>query len=304
MRLNQGTTEDEKEHLRLFAEWVLKIGDGKIHPPFDEDVEYDENEIVIPPDFCDPDTTNSVENMIEWTYPNFMDNYKCPKYLSERAILTPTNQIVGHLNGVIVDTIPGEIFTYFSVDKAEDFGGTSSDLNFAFPPEYLNSINIPGIPPHELKLKVGVAVMLMRNLNQTLGLCNGTRMMITKCLKICVQCEVICGAFVGTRHFIPRMELCPTETKLPFKLIRKQMPLQICYSMTINKSQGQSLERVGLFLPKAVFTHGQMYVVISRVTSPQGLKIFIDSNSGASTNVTQNIVYKEVFYNVPAANSN
>lgn len=141
--------------------------------------------------------------------------------------------------------------------------------------------------------------MLMRNLNQTLGLCNGTRMMVTQCLKHCVQCEVICGAFVGTRHFIPRLELCPTESTLPFRLIRKQMPLQICYSMTINKAQGQSLERVGLYLPKSVFTHGQFYVAVSRVTSPRGLKMFIDSSDGTPTNVTQNVVYKEVFYNVP-----
>ncbi|KAK1392203.1 hypothetical protein POM88_011259 [Heracleum sosnowskyi] len=94
--------EDEKENLRIFTEWILKIGDGKIHPPSDGDLEYEENDIVIPADFCDPDTTNSVDNMIEWTYPNFMDNYKCPKYLSERAILTLTNQTVGHLNGSTV----------------------------------------------------------------------------------------------------------------------------------------------------------------------------------------------------------
>ncbi|XP_074324273.1 uncharacterized protein LOC141661188 [Apium graveolens] len=190
-------------------------------------------------------------------------------------------------------------FTYYSVDKAEDFGGTATELSFAFPPEYLNSINVPGLPPHNLKLKEGVAVMLMRNLNQTLGLCNGTRMMIMRCLKQCVECEVICGAFVGTKHFIPRMELCPTDTKLPFKLIRKQMPLQICYSMTINKFHGQSLERVGLYLPNPVFTHGQFYVAISRVTSPKGLKVFVDSKNGDSMDVTKNVVYKEIFYNIP-----
>lgn len=69
--------------------------------------------------------------------------------------------------------------------------------------------------------------------------------------------------------------------------------------MTINKSQGQSLERFGLFLPNPVFTHGQLYVAISWVTSPSGLKVFIDSNMGYSTNVTKNVVYEEVFYNLP-----
>ncbi|WOH00400.1 hypothetical protein DCAR_0519759 [Daucus carota subsp. sativus] len=220
--------------------------------------------------------------------PIVLDEYShCqdPKYLSRRAILTPTNQTVSHLNSLIVDKLPGESLSYYSVDSAEEFGGTEEDLNHAFPNEYLNSINIPGMPPHQ-------------NLNQTLGLCNGTRMIITKCLRFCVECEVICGSFIGTRHFIPRMELCPSDTRMPYKLIRKQMPLQICYVMTINKSQGQSLENVGLFLPKGVFTHGQYYVAISRVTSPQGLKIFVDDDSGQPTNVTQNVVYKEMISNL------
>ncbi|XP_074346733.1 uncharacterized protein LOC141685536 [Apium graveolens] len=159
------------------------------------------------------------------------------------------------------------------------FRWTEADLNSNFPIEYLNSINIPGIPAHELSLKVGAVVMLMRNLNQTLRLCTGTRMIVTKCLRFCVECEVICGSFVGTRHFIPRMELAPSETLIPLKLVRKQMPLQICCAMTINKSHGQSLENVGLYLPKSVFTHVQYYVVISRVTSPKVLKIFVDDDS-------------------------
>ena len=86
---------------------------------------------------------------------------------------------------------------------------------------------------------------------------------------------------------------------MPYKLIRKQMPLQVCYAMTINKAQGQSLQNVGLYLPKAVFTHGQYYVAISRVTSPQGLRIFIDDESGQPTNITANVVYKEIFYSLP-----
>ncbi|XP_074326833.1 uncharacterized protein LOC141664775 [Apium graveolens] len=124
-------------------------------------------------------------------------------------------------------------------------------------------------------------------------------MVVMKYLLQCVECEVISGSFVGTRHFIPRMQLSPNDTKLPFNLLRKQMPLQICYCMTINKSQGQSLQIVGLFLPKPVFTHGQLYVAVSRVTSPNGLKIFIESDMGRNTNIIQNVMYKEIFYNLP-----
>ncbi|XP_017226413.1 uncharacterized protein LOC108202501 isoform X1 [Daucus carota subsp. sativus] len=299
MRLNKGNNREEIEALTHFAQWVLDIGDGKVGRPTNNNKEYGEDDIAVPKKFCNLDSDNSVDQMIHNTFPNFWENYQDPDYLSERAILTPTNQTVGNVNSIIVEKIPGEMSSYYSLDTAEDYPGTQREQLASFPPEYLNSLNIPGLPLHELKLKVGVVVMLMRNLNQTLGLCNGTRMMVTKCLQFCVECEVIAGQFKGTKHFIPRMELCPTETRLPFKLCRKQMPLQVCYAMTINKAQGQSLERVGLFLPKGVFTHGQFYVAVSRVTSPQGLKLFIDDENGNSTYITQNVVYKEVFYNLP-----
>lgn len=210
-----------------FAQWVLDIGDGKVKPSPDDIPSSDKDQIAIPNRFCDITSENSVDNMIKVTYPDFIVKCRDPNYLSERAILTPTNLAVGHINNMIVEKLPIETLFYFSVDTAEEFRGTEDDLQNAFLTEYLNSINISGMPPHELKLKVGVVVMLMRNINQTLGLCNGTRMIVTKYLKYCAECEVISGAFFGTRHFIPRMELAPSETLMPFKLVLKQMPLQI-----------------------------------------------------------------------------
>ena len=62
--------------------------------------------------------------------------------------------------------------------------------------------------------------------------------------------------------------------------------------MTINKSQGQTLTNVGLYLKKPVFSHGQLYVAISRVSNKKGLKILIENNDGSCGNTTTNIVFR------------
>ena len=91
----------------------------------------------------------------------------------------------------------------------------------------------------------------------------------------------------------------PSESRLPFKMQRRQFPVMLSFAMTINKSQGQSLLRVGLYLSKPVFTHGQLYVALSRVRTMDGLKIVIGSDDQSlDSNVTTNVVYHEVFYNV------
>jgi ATP-dependent DNA helicase PIF1 len=73
--------------------------------------------------------------------------------------------------------------------------------------------------------------------------------------------------------------------------------------MTINKSQGQTLSNVGVYLKKPVFTHGQLYVAISRVTSKKGLSMLIEDDLGKCSYKTQNIVYKEVFARIAEQSS-
>ena len=68
--------------------------------------------------------------------------------------------------------------------------------------------------------------------------------------------------------------------------------------MTINKSQGQSLNWVGLYLPTSVFSYGQLYVACSRITTRKNLKILIIKQLGDNANLinyTYNVVYPEIF---------
>jgi ATP-dependent DNA helicase PIF1 len=96
------------------------------------------------------------------------------------------------------------------------------------------------------------------------------------------------------------MEMSPSETPWPFKLIRRQFSIIVSFAMTIHKSQGQSLDNVGLYLPRSVFSHGQLYVAMSRVKlkKKKGLKILIHENQVGQENTTTNVVFKEVFQNI------
>ena len=95
---------------------------------------------------------------------------------------------------------------------------------------------------------------------------------------------------------LPRLKITPSEKRLPLKIVRKQFPVSISFTMTINKSQGQSLSKVGLYLPRHVFTHGQLYVALSRVKSKKGLKVVIADAYGNLSKTTTNAVYKEVLH--------
>jgi len=99
------------------------------------------------------------------------------------------------------------------------------------------------------------------------------------------------SSFYGQLQLIPHIKLTSTEGELPFVISRRQFPIQLCFAMTVNKSQGQSFNFIGVDLHIPVFTHGQLYVALSRVTDICRLLLLLPQEGDAATT---NIIYPEV----------
>ena len=127
-----------------------------------------------------------------------------------------------------------------------------------------------------LKLKIGCPIILLRNLDPANGLCNGTRLVVRGFQRNTIDAEIVLGQHAGKRVFLPRIPLCPSDDEMfPFQFKRKQFPIRLSFAMTVNKSQGQTIPNVGVYLPEPVFSHGQLYVAMSRATARANIRILV-----------------------------
>lgn len=168
----------------------------------------------------------------------------------------------------------------------------NKDIYETIPIEYLNSLNPTCFPPHELCLRKYTIIMLIRNLSISEGLCNGTRLLVLGLESNLLRCEILTGNKIWEIVFLNRITLY-CENIYPFTFKRRQFPVKLAFAMTINKSQGQTFEKITIDLRKDVFNHGQLYVAFSRVRSWDSLKVYLGDDR-LTKNKVKNYVYKEV----------
>ncbi|XP_071695802.1 uncharacterized protein [Rutidosis leptorrhynchoides] len=231
--------------------------------------------INIPSEFCIEDDENGMSNLISFIYDEELLQIPSATLLQQQLIVCPKNSDADNINESILSMVRRQETTYLSSDTATPQINDRGETELLYPIDYLNNLNYPSLPPHTLQLKPGIPVILLRNINLAGGLCNGTRMIVVQMLTKVIQTEIITGTRIGEKVYIPRVNLIYKDPILPFELKRKQFPIKLSYAMTINKSQGQSLNKIGIYLPKPIFGHGQLYVALYRATSPEGLKLLI-----------------------------
>ena len=309
MRVRMAASEghEDADELQAFAEWLLRLGNGT--EPHDE-----LDTIDLPADLCQPEGAD-VETLLAWVYPDLATNCIDPEWLAARAILTPLNATVDAINAQVTEAFPGEAIELLSSDIASETDA------IAVTEELLNTLHVPNFPAHELRLKPRMPLMLLRNVSPPDGLCNGTRLIFHRVVgsggRRLLECEIASGskAHIGDIVYLPRLTLDSDDDAFPFKWSRRQFPVRRAralpvallsaasslaasqvrpaFAMTINKAQGQTLKRVGLYLPDSCFTHGQLYVAASRVGLPAHLRFAVPWDEETGSFRTRNIVFRD-----------
>ncbi|GJY90567.1 DNA helicase [Tanacetum coccineum] len=141
---------EERSMVNLFASWLLDVGDRKVGQPAEEHPE-NTSWIDIPPSYCMP--------------------------LEDQDVI----------NSKVLDMVPDNSIIYMSQDEATPTGNDGVETKILYPVEHLNTLKLPGFPPHHLELKVGAPVMLLRNVNLASGLYNGTRMIVRQLMTKLVE---------------------------------------------------------------------------------------------------------------------
>ena len=237
------------------------------------------------------------EDLCEAVCDNFASNYMNCDYLSHRAIMTCTNKIVNAANHDMLQQIPGEMHVSRSIDTCIE-----EEHQALYDEDFLNRLSPSGLPPHRLHLKVNSVIILIRNLSVRDGHCNGSRYIIQSMTDKLIVARRLDGSSEDI-VLIPKIPMYSKESDFVATFKRLQFPVVSAYYLTFNRAQGQSLDRCGLLLPESVFSHGHLYVGLSRCGDDDNVFIYANQDEfdsirddlPANRTFTRNIVFTEIF---------
>ena len=290
--------EQQKEYLEM----LNIIGEGNdpadlqqssVAEVYAENVQTDGSRIVALPSL---NATSDMKEMLTWLFPEGFN----PDLMHTRAILAATNTVVDEWNTVIQNLNSNIAYEMCSIDKVKDIDDPHGILQRMISESVLERFQRPGVPNHRLVLKKDDICMVMRNLNKREGIAKNTRV---KIVHISLNIIRVCTLHPTNPkyHNIPRIRFTVT---LPYgrsiKMERRQFPLRLAYSMTYNKSQGQEFDKVCVDIRKHPFTHGHLYVALSRIRVASNLRLFTNPQSNTTTDeyaepaIVTNVVYKQL----------
>ncbi|GJX85288.1 uncharacterized protein Tco_0336062 [Tanacetum coccineum] len=138
-----------------------------------------------------------IQQIVTETYPDFTSRQTDDEYLKEREILIPRNDDAEAINEFMFKQLSGEPVAHYSADEICKASTDNIDQHQLYPIEFLNSFNFPDMSPHALCLKKELPIMLIRNVNLSQGLCNGTRLIITDLGQFVIRTKILTGSHIG-----------------------------------------------------------------------------------------------------------
>jgi len=271
-----------------FARTLDAIGDGNHPMAFNEN--YAEGSHSVP--ISGVRYLLNTNDSLAFIYPNGFDL----SYMTSRAILAVTNESVDMWNNTVQQMNPETVIhTLCSVDHLCEVDDPNDVLKNMLTEDVLHNFNNAGCPPHVLQLKVNDICILLRNLDKAAGLTNNRRVQVLEITGCVIKVQTL-GEHQSI-HYIPRIRF---KFRLPYEqsyqLSRKQYPLRLAYAISINKAQGQELQRVVCDFRISPFSHGHAYVALTRVRHYSHIAILYDPNSLTQTHDPSitNVVYHEL----------
>jgi len=339
--VDEAKTEEEKREINDFGTYIkTEIGEGEGNLP-QNDIIADPNNptrglnFVLPPNICHEYKNN--DDVVEKTFgPLFRreeelrvriipqlamnsrersnaneEHERCVKDINGSCVLAPLNRGLADLNATIVNQFRPSTSTQILYSSDELHQDSRNDT-LRPDVEYLNKLNPGGIPPHSLAVKEGMKLILLRNLDVSRGLSNGTQLILKKVIlssgtnnegqAFLLLCENPNATNERNKTvMLFRMPMEPKQNQFNFRWMRTQFPVAPAFAMTISKSQGQTIpNNVSVLLKDPIFSHGSLYVAMSRVTDPKNLKLFLPNRSLPKEHktYTKNVVYKDLLMKI------
>lgn len=227
------------------------------------------------------------QDALRFIYPSGFDKHTMHK----ASILASTNEIGDEWNTMIQDLNPNESREYLSADFFDAVDDPHKHIAGMMSTEVLNDFYHSGVPSHKLVLKVDDICIVLRNINRRDGLSNNTRVRIVALGQFSIRVKTLDAN--PKFHVMSRIRF---QFALPWGhevgMTRTQFALRLAYCMTFNKAQGQEWDRVLVDLRNPAFTHGHLYVVLSRIRLSCNIRAFCDNEHVIQEHpITRNVVY-------------
>ena len=251
------------------------------------------------------------EQVLQWLYgasacANDQPSVRHAQRALDRAILCPYNAVVDTFNAAAIKSHtvgllpPGcdaatRIVKLYAEEKVAPSEQPQQSRNVdVVTDEFMAGLTNPGVPDHTLELVIGCIVIVLRNMSVHERVMNGTRLEVLNISRFLLTCRKLDGS--NGVVLLPRIRFTMVVPRTTVKLTRRQFPVRLAYAMTVNRGQGQTIPRVCIDLRRNVFTHGMLYVALSRVPSASSLAAHVnrDAIGPDGSCYVLNMVYHEL----------